>query len=208
MPVSHFDDLDLDRQYTYADYLTWTFAERVELLRGWVARMSPAPNLAHQAIAVELTGTLYAYFRDHPCRLFAAPFDVRLPRTHGGETVVQPDLCVVCDGAKLTTQGCTGAPDWVIEILDSTAGPRPQAAPPHCLVSNSRRELRDKFALYEEAGVREYWLVHPLDRAIQRFVLEAGRYVGLAPATDEDDAIGVSLFEGLTVDGRRLFARV
>ena len=193
MPVSHFDDLDLDRQYTYADYLTWTFAERVELLRGWVARMSPAPNLAHQAIAVELTRVLGNYFSDRPCRLFAAPFDVRLPRTHGGETVVQPDLCVVCDGAKLTTQGCTGAPDWVIEILSP---------------GNSRRELRDKFALYEEAGVREYWLVHPLDRAIQRFVLEAGRYVGLAPATDEDDAIGVSLFEGLTVDGRRLFARV
>ncbi len=194
MSVSHYSDLDLTRQYTYADYVTWTFSERVELLRGWVARMSPAPNLSHQDVAVELTRVLANYFLDGPCRVFAAPFDVRLPRTAGGETVVQPDLCVVCDANKLTTQGCTGAPDWVIEILSP---------------GNSKRELRDKYRLYEESGVREYWVVRPLERSVQRFVLvEAGHFVGLAPTIDDDEAIEVSLFEDLTIDGRRLFARV
>ena len=110
MSVTRFDDLDLTRQYTYADYLTWRFSERVELLRGWVARMSPAPNLRHQDIATQLTVSLGNFLKGTRCKLFAAPFDVRLPRTAGGETVVQPDLCVICDRAKLTEQGCTGAP--------------------------------------------------------------------------------------------------
>lgn len=156
MPVSHFEDLDLTRQYTYADYLQWTFRERVELLRGWVTRMSSAPNMAHQRLAVELTRRLGNLFYRSPCQVFAAPFDVKLPNTRGGETVVQPDLCIVCDPAKLTRQGCTGAPDWVIEILS---------------LGNTRRELKDKFGLYEESGVREYWLVSPYDRNVLRYVL-------------------------------------
>ena len=135
MPLSHFEDLDLSRQYTYSDYLTWEFQERVELLRGWVARMSPAPNLYHQTVAANL----YALAGPQivrPCKFFPAPFDVHLRRTHGGESVVQPDFCVVCAPTKLTQQGCDGAPDWVIEILSP---------------GNSKREMRDKLALYEEA---------------------------------------------------------
>ncbi len=171
MAISRFKDLDLSRQYTYADYLTWKFSERVELLRGWVARMSPAPNRYHQAVSMAVTVGLANQLSNNSCNLYAAPFDVRLTRTNGGESVVQPDLCIICDPDKLTKQGCTGSPDWIAEIVDLPMGPLPQEGPPHCFVGNSKRELDDKFALYEEAGVREYCIVHPLDRAVYRYVL-------------------------------------
>ena len=153
MPITDFAQLDLSRQYTYADYLTWEFQERVELFRGWVAKMSPGPSRYHQKVAGNIHRLLANHFLGQRCELYIAPFDVRLTRTRGGESVVQPDLCVICDPDKLTDRGCTGAPDWVLEVLDSTTGPRPQAAPPHCFVGNSKREMRDKFALYEESGV-------------------------------------------------------
>ena len=191
MPVTRFEDLDLTRQYTYADYLTWAFQERVELLRGWIARMSPAPNMRHQRIATDLTVRLGNHFLDGPCALFTAPFDVRLPRTSGGETVVQPDLCVICDRAKLTEQGCTGAPDWMIEILSP---------------GNSKREVGDKFSLYEESGVREYWVVNPLEEHVLRYVLRDGTYVGLAPRTSDDERIGSEVFPDIALSGAEVFA--
>lgn len=191
MAITRFEDLDLSRQYTYADYLTWKFSERVELLRGWVARMSPAPNRYHQEISAELTLLIKSSLRSNPCKLYAAPFDVRLPRTNGGETVVQPDLCIVCDESKLTEQGCTGAPDWVAEIVSP---------------GNSKKELDDKFALYEEAGVREYWIVHPLDRSVLRYVLnDEGIYVGLSPKTEDSPAIEFSIFPDLALPGGEIF---
>ena len=190
MPVTHFDQLDLSRQYTYADYLTWQFQERVELLRGWVAKMSPAPNRRHQRVSGRLHGELYQLFKQHSCYLYEAPFDVRLPRTTGGETVVQPDLCVFCDREKLTDQGATGAPDWVIEILSP---------------GNSARELADKFSLYEEVGVREYWLVHPMDEVILRYILRDGEFVGLAPHTRAMGMLRSEIFEFVSVDVSILF---
>ena len=191
MPITRFEDLDLTRQYTYADYLTWRFTERVELLRGWVAKMSPAPNRYHQEISLELTILLKTALRDNPCKLYVAPFDVRLPRTNGGETVVQPDLCIVCDEAKLTEQGCTGAPDWVAEIISP---------------GNSKKELDQKFALYEEVGVKEYWIVHPLDRSILRYVLnDKGAFEGLAPRTEDSNAVEFSIFPGLALVGADIF---
>ena len=191
MAITRFEDLDLSRQYTYADYVTWRFAERVELLRGWVARMSPAPNLAHQQVSGRMSGLLYNALRSSKCNWFAAPFDVRLPRTTGGETVVQPDLCIVCDESKLTEQGCTGAPDWVAEIVSP---------------GNSKKELDQKFALYEEAGVREYWIVHPLDRSVLRYVLnDEGTFVGLSPKTEDSEAIELTVFPGVALAGADIF---
>ena len=192
MPITRFEDLDLTRQYTYADYLTWRFQERVELLRGWVARMSPAPNRRHQQVAGDLHLALGTYFAGHPCQLYLAPFDVRLPRTDGGESVVQPDLCVVCDEAKLTEQGCTGAPDWVLEILSP---------------GNSRREMRDKFALYEESGVREYWVVDPAHDAIQTYVLDEGGRLRNGPVHygDDEEPFAPAVFPELAVRGVQVF---
>lgn len=190
MSVTRFEDLDLSRQYTYADYLTWKFTERVELLRGWVAKMSPGPNRRHQRISRDLTILLGTIFTTHNCDLYTAPFDVRLPRSGGGESVVQPDLCVICDKAKLTEQGCTGAPEWVIEILSP---------------GNTTREMRDKYELYEEAGVQEYWVIDPMNEHVLRYVLRDGIYIGLAPRTRSDEEIRCETIAGLTVKGEDIF---
>ncbi len=191
MSVTRFEDLDLSRQYTYADYLTWKFDERVELLRGWVAKMNPAPSRFHQTVA----GNLFAGVRgqiERPCRLFFAPFDVRLARTSGHESVVQPDLCVICDESKLTDQGCEGAPDWVIEILSP---------------GNSKREMHDKFALYQEAGVTEYWVVDPLHVSIERYLLVEEVYVRQEPRFEDDPRIESLSLPGVAVSGAQVFEK-
>ncbi len=190
MSVTRFEDLDLTRQYTFADYATWRFKERVEILRGWVARMSPAPSSYHQRVSTELGFHIRKHLGRDGCQLFSAPFDVRLPRSQGGESVVQPDLCVVCDPSIVDEQACVGAPDFVIEILS---------------LSNSKRELRDKFELYEESGVLEYWIVDPHRRSVERFVLEGDRFIGLAPRTEDDKAIKATALAGLTIDGSDIF---
>ncbi|MEZ4987601.1 MAG: Uma2 family endonuclease [Saprospiraceae bacterium] len=177
--ITSLDQLDPQGTYTYADYLTWAFKERVELWRGRIAKMSPAPNRRHQEIATDLTVVLGTFLKGTDCKLFAAPFDVRLPlpeqRQKKGktDTVVQPDLCVVCDPSKLDEQGCNGAPDLVIEILSP---------------GNSKREMRDKYALYEAAGVREYWIVDPVREWIQTYVMDAdGQFRGKPPYYAGDD---------------------
>ena len=190
MAVTRFEDLDLSRQYTYADYLTWEFQERVELLRGWVTRMSPGPNTYHQRISRELFVAIGTHFRGHPCEAFSAPYDVRLPRTGGGETVVQPDICLVCDPAKVTRRGIDGAPDWIIEILSP---------------GNTPREMREKYALYEEAGVREYWVVEPSNGFVLRYELRDGVYVGLAPRIETDEVIPSVIFPDFTIAGEAVF---
>ena len=193
-PVTRLSDLDPEGSYTYADYLMWQFQERVELIRGRLFRMSPAPNLAHQKAATSLTGLIWAFFQRKTCQVFAAPFDVRLPvsRKKGQDTtVVQPDLCVVCDESKLDEQGCAGAPDLVVEILSP---------------GNSRSEMKDKFEVYEEAGVREYWIVSPAERVVLIYVLtDEGKYIGLAPVTDEAP-LRAHIFPELVIDLKEVFA--
>jgi Uma2 family endonuclease len=114
-------DLDIDKAYNYADYLKWNFKERVEIIKGTLFKMSPAPSRMHQKLSVHITGQLWTYLRGQKCSLYTAPFDVRLPRKSANDediiTVLQPDICVVCDEAKLDDKGCLGAPDIVIEIL-------------------------------------------------------------------------------------------
>ena len=193
MAVTRFEDLDLSRQYTYADYLTWKFRERVELLRGWVARMSPGPSSYHQRISFELSLAIGTFLRAHRpdgCQAFAAPLDVKLVRTDGGETVVQPDICVVCDAEKVTKRGIEGPPDWVIEILSP---------------GNTPREMREKYAIYEESGVREYWVVEPSNGLVLRYELRDGTYVGLAPRTEQDEAIASVVFPDFTIAGAAVF---
>ena len=196
MAITQLSQLDLSATYTYRDYLSWQLQERLELLRGKIALMSPAPNLRHQRISGNLHGILWQYFDQVPCQLFSAPFDVRLTRQEQADhepiyTVVQPDLCVVCDPTKLDERGCLGAPDLVVEILSP---------------GNSRREMREKFELYEEAGVRTYWIVDPEHSTVQRFVLnETGIFIGLRPLTDEDQLTS-ELFPGLAVELKKVFA--
>ncbi len=171
--IKDFNELDLTKQYTYSDYLTWQFKERVELIRGWVMKMSPAPNRRHQRVSRIIERSLDNFLVGTNCEMYHAPFDVLLSR-QGNDTVVQPDICVICDKSKLTEQGCTGAPDLVIEILSP---------------GNSRRELKEKFELYEENGVQEYWIADPANEDITIYTLnEAGKYIGSKPFVAEEVA--------------------
>ncbi len=152
--------------FTYADYLGWPEGERWELIDGEAFAMSPAPTNHHQLIVGELFAAIHEHLRGKPCRPFVAPFDVRLPRAGTAnaevDTVVQPDISVVCDPDKLKdNHGCLGAPDWVIEVLSP---------------GTAVRDQRTKRALYEHHGVAEYWLVHPVDRSVTIYRLETGAY--------------------------------
>jgi Uma2 family endonuclease len=153
-------DLDINKTYSYADYLKWKFDERIELIKGKIFKMSPAPSTNHQKISLYLTLELGNYLRKSPCQLFSAPFDVRLPRKSIENkeiiTVLQPDLCVVCDPSKIDQKGCLGSPDIVVEILSP---------------GNNKKELDSKFHVYEEALVKEYWIIHPDENTFFRYVL-------------------------------------
>jgi Uma2 family endonuclease len=179
--------------YTYADYLTWEFQERVELIRGRLFPMSPAPSTLHQQVSGAIHFEIYRYFLHQSCQVFFAPFDVRLPvslKKGQTTTVVQPDICVICDAGKLDEKGCFGAPDLVVEVLSP---------------GNSKKEMREKYQAYEESGVLEYWLVYPVDREVRVYVLNAeGKFVGLAPVV-EDDVLGSVAFPGLEIDLKRVF---
>ncbi len=168
--VTNFSDLDLKKQYSYSDYVLWKFKDRVELIRGFIMKMSPAPNRLHQEISSNIHAYLHQNFRKNQCSLYAAPFDVRLPILNSKKdtTVVQPDLCVVCDKNKLDDQGCNGAPELMIEILSP---------------NNSKHDLDTKFKLYEEAGVLEYWIIEPLEKMLLVYTLQNGRFIGLPPQT-------------------------
>jgi Uma2 family endonuclease len=192
MTITSLDQLDPNGTYTYADYLLWQFEERVELLRGKIRQMA-APNRRHQVVSRRIQYVLTTALLKSPCELYNAPFDVRLTRMrHDKEvkTVVQPDLCVICDPAKLDERGCNGAPDLIIEILSP---------------GNSRTEMKDKFELYQEAGVLEYWIANPGEKMIQVFRLnEQGCYIGL-PAVFEGDILTTPIVPNMEVDVAEVF---
>ncbi len=185
-------ELDLSKSYSYAEYLTWQFKERVELIRGKILKMSPAPSREHQQISSKLHLQIGFYFENQPCEVYHAPFDVRLPIPKGKriETVVQPDLCVICDLEKLDKQGCNGAPDWVLEILSP---------------GNSQKEMGAKFEVYQESGVKEYWIVNPLDQVVFAYVLnEEGVFIGKKPMVHGDMA-SPTIFPELNIDLAKVF---
>ncbi len=145
---------------TYGDYLQWTGEERWEILNGTPCNMGPAPSTKHQRVIRKLLVQIDHLLSDHPgCEVFAAPFDVRFPEGDEADEaviqVVQPDIAVICDPSRIDEKGCRGAPDWIIEVLSPATASRDYIA---------------KRSLYERMGVREYWLVHPLDRLVTVFV--------------------------------------
>ena len=149
-----------DRTYRYGDYKGWPEDERWELIDGVAYDMSPAPSTAHQAIITELVVGIHPFLGTSGCRVFAAPFDVLLadaPDQADDDVanVVQPDIVVICDPAKIKPHGCVGAPDWVIEILSPYT---------------SRRDLAEKHSLYERHGVREYWIIDPGNRFVHVYL--------------------------------------
>ena len=161
--------LDMNKRYTYADYLTWLDDKRRELIHGFIKMMSPAPRPIHADVSFNISWHLRAILKNNKgkCKIYPAPFDVRLPKKNETaddkiDTVVQPDICVICDLSKIDNRGCCGAPDMIVEILSP---------------STTKKDVYDKFALYEESGVKEYWIVYPQDKAVNIFLLqEDGKY--------------------------------
>lgn len=180
--------------YTYADYLQWDLDHMVELIKGKVFRQAAAaPRRIHQELSGRLFSEFHYFLKKKPCKVYAAPFDVRLP-TAGNQsktisTVVQPDICVVCDPNKLDEFGCIGAPDLIVEILSP---------------NNNRKELQNKYEVYEESGVTEYWIIHPYEKTLLVYTLIDGQYVPSRLLT-LGDKVASQCIQGFVLDLNELF---
>ncbi|MEW5815316.1 MAG: Uma2 family endonuclease [Spirochaetota bacterium] len=183
--------------FTYKDYKSWPPDERWEIIRGIAWNMSAAANRYHQEISGVLFNRIYTFLAGKPCRVYHASFDVLLPdNTDQNEddvaTVVQPDISVICDPNKLTVQGCTGAPDWIIEILSPYT---------------SKKDVEIKFHLYEQHGVKEYWIVDPGNRYVHVYLLGAdGKYPMEPQVFLDKDSIACTVLEGLRINLEEVFA--
>jgi len=181
-----------ERHFTYADYKEWELdvGERYEVIYGEAYAMA-APNTQHQEILTELLGQFYVYLRGKPCRVYAAPFDVRLfyEEDESDDTVVQPDITVICDEKKRGYEGCRGAPDLVVEILSP---------------SNTSIEMERKLKLYQDAGVREYWIVDP-----ENNILKVHRFHDSEILTNtykNADTVPVGVLPGFNIELEQVFA--
>lgn len=188
--ITHLSQLDPNGIYSYADYLTWKFEQAVEIIKGRLLKMS-VPNRKHQEISWQLSGRFYTTFKGKQCEAYAAPFDVRLSDRKKSFlankdllSVVQPDLCVICDIEKLDEKDCLGAPDLLIEILST---------------GNSKKEMRTKKDLYEENGVREYWVIDPVHETLIQYVLDdVGNYMP-PQIYISDDTVQSAIFPDLNI---------
>ncbi len=186
--------LKAEDKFTYGDYLKWDDNERWELIDGSAYNMTPAPRPLHQLVLGELHYQLKSFFRGKKCQVFAAPFDVSLPEFDESDelitTVVQPDISVVCDRDKVNEAGCKGAPDLIIEILSpSTAG----------------KDQKIKLLKYEQSGVREYWIVDPINRTVYVYLLSENGVYGRPSVYVEADSPEVKIFPGLVIDLESVF---
>ena len=196
--ITDINQLDLSKKYTYADYLTWQFDDMVELIRGKIYKMSPAPGSLHQSVSSELHYFIRHFLIGKTCKVFAAPFDVILPlptemqTEEKSNTIVQPDLCVICDLSKITRKGCSGAPDWIIEILSK---------------GTAKKDITEKFEVYQNSGVKEYWIVHPDEETVLTYFLdEEGNYqlIRKTPFV-KGEKVPVSVFENFEIDLGEIF---
>lgn len=189
-------------RYTYADILVWEDVERVEIIDGELVMfddeatmMAPPPSSTHQEISMELAFQLHAYLKGKRCKVLPAPFAVRLFELDGDspedmDTVVEPDISVICDPGKIDKKGCKGAPDMVVEILSP---------------STLRHDRFTKFSLYQRAGVREYWIVDPDSKTAQSFILEDGRY-SVKEFGTVGDKMKVNVLEDCVIDLSEVFS--
>lgn len=186
-------DLNLSKAYSYAEYSRWKFKEQTELINGkvFVNHASPAP--VHQEITLKIALAMLNHVQHTPWKVYIAPFDVRIPRDSVKDkdifTVVQPDICLVCDRSKLDENGCIGAPDIVVEILKP---------------GNTEKELKYKYAVYEEAGVKEYWVVTPMLQSIFIYHQQNGQFQSYRPLV-KGDIINTSLLPGFELDVTSIF---
>jgi Uma2 family endonuclease len=195
--VTDIKDLDPNAVYTFADYLTWQFKERVEIIKGKLFKMA-MPSEKHQRTSSNLHRLFANYMYKKPCRVYHPTFDVRLVKPpHQRKTsdksiftVVQPDITVVCDMSKIDDKGCDGAPNLIIEILSPSTG---------------SKDLKDKKEVYEFAEVPEYWIVHPQDQTVVVYVLNDAKKYVLENIYASTDIIKVPSFPDLDIDFRDVF---
>ncbi len=193
--ITSLQQLDLSKQYSYREYLTWQFSDFVELIRGRIMKMSPAPLTKHQIITGRIYSDIERHLRRKACQVFIAPFDVRLPKKSETAdeqifTVVQPDVCIVCDPTKIDRRGCIGVPDMIVEVLSP---------------GNMTYDTQTKFKLYEEFGVKELWLVSAGDEAVIVHHLHEGRYMLFAEYSEPGD-IPVAALPGFSLEWSEIFS--
>jgi Uma2 family endonuclease len=186
--------------FTYADYLTWNFKERIELIRGKIFRMSPAPSFNHQKIQANIFVKFFLFLKNKKCETFHAPIDVRLKgksfrkkkrKDDEITTVVQPDIIVVCDEEKLQdNRSVDGAPDLIVEVLSP---------------GNTKTETKYKFDLYEENGVLEYWLVYPEYKQIHVFLLNEKDEYGKPVIYEANENISSVVLKGISIPMDEIF---
>jgi Uma2 family endonuclease len=183
-------------RFSYSDYLTWPDDERWELINGVAYDMSPAPGRRHQEISIALASQFYTYLKGKLCKVYDAPFDVRLVETvdeHDNVTctVVQPDIVVICDSSKLDNRGCKGAPDIVVEIVSPSTG---------------SYDLTTKFDMYQRHSVKEYWIVLPEEQTVMVFKLQQNGMFGSPDRFGGTDRIAVTMLGELIIDLADVFA--
>ena len=177
------------QRYTYADYCAWGDDQRWELIDGRPHAMAPAPGRFHQSISGNIYVQLKQFLRGKTCEVYISPFDVRLNADTKDNTVVQPDVLVVCDPSKLDEKGCAGAPDMVVEVLSP---------------STLRHDRLIKFNKYLGAGVREYWIVDPESKTVSAHILKDGAYT--TSAYSDEDTAPVHVLEGCNIDLGEVFS--
>lgn len=185
-----------EKRYTFADVLTWDEKDRIEIINGEAIMMAP-PSRVHQEISVAITAQLYNYLEGKRCRVYPAPFGVRLFEQDGDrpedvDTMVEPDISVVCDHSKLDDHGCKGAPDLVIEILSP---------------STQRHDRLVKLGLYQRAGVREYWTVNPEDKTVQVMLRDDNGVLQLHEVYGRDGVAKVNVLNGCFIELVRIFPK-
>ena len=175
-------------KYDYADYQEWPDHERWELIDGIAYDMSPAPSRKHQKILGELHRQISTFLLDKTCDVYMAPFDVRFPEPDEKEeqikTVLQPDISVICDPAKLDEKGCLGSPDLIIEIVSP---------------ATVQKDMREKLFIYEKFGVKEYWIIHPVDEILMVFKLLPGNKYGRPDIFSSLEQVKVGILPDLTI---------
>ncbi|MBN2737255.1 MAG: Uma2 family endonuclease [Spirochaetales bacterium] len=185
-----------DHVFTYADYLRWNDDQRWEILEGCAYNMSPAPSRNHQKISGSIFNRFFNYLNDKTCEVYAAPIDVRLcePGQQDEDiiTVVQPDILVCCDSSKLDDKGIKGSPDLIIEITSP---------------STASLDLKTKYQLYQKYGVKEYWIVNPLEESIMLNFLGADGLYAKPEFFAGEDSIQPRLFHELLIDLNEIFSR-
>ena len=178
-----------DKYYTYADYCKWPEDELWELIDG-KAYAKAMPVRAHQDVALEIAHQLKLFLKGHKCNVFIAPFSVRLNADKKDDTVVAPDILVVCDESKLADgKGVVGAPDFIVEVLSP---------------STVAHDWKTKYGLYQKYGVKEYWIVDPGNRTLAVNILENDTYVTQVYANSESD-VPVKTLDGCTINLAEVF---